>query len=307
MPALPNNYLRLSVWFFLLVWVFPSAGFGSGSGSNDGPADREEFLRQFAKDPDAIKAAPAVKATPEESLPPQSANQKLQSIIQNFRKNAVTVRPEKSGTTPTVRDQDADEGNLDEDEAPAKGTVDVSALKKLQGLMGSGSGTISPEEMLKKMQASGMAIPGAPGASPGASGDYSLMIYQLLHPFRAQSEAEVTQLFQQKMPGLSSIPLINKIPNLIARTARDEKALPAVAKILNQRGKLAQYGVFVLVTFILSFILKRLKERQNDSIFSGISSGILRSFVMMGLRLGVFFVLFSAEFAPLWQVLKSSF
>ncbi|MBI2520214.1 MAG: hypothetical protein HYV97_07345 [Bdellovibrio sp.] len=305
MLVLPNKFHFLVLCVFLGIGVPDTGfGFGAGSGSSSG-SEREEFLRQFAQDPNAIKTAPTAMPSPAavETSDDKNPTKNLENLLKNFRKEGVTVRPEKIETKALPGDENA----MEEDEGQAQGTIDVSALQKLQGLMGSGSGHVSPEELLKKMQASGMNIPGVPGAAPGESGDYSLIVYRLLHPFRAQSEAEVTLIFQQKMPMLNMIPFANKIPNLIARVARDESALPQVAKIVNQRGKLTQYAIFVFVTFIISFVLKRLKQKQDDSIFSGMKSGLLRSLFMTGLRLAVFFVLFSAELTPLLHVVRNSF
>ncbi len=308
MQVLPSKSLVLVA--LCLFAVLPGPGFssgsgsGSGSGSNSGLSEREEFLRKFAQDPSAIKTAPAPTATPAEDHPNTTDNKKLETLIQNFRKSATPVKESNPKAAADEEDGQAQ---------GTQGTMDMSALKNLQGMMGSGDGKISPEELLKKMQAGGMAIPGMPGTSPGGSGDYSLVLYQMLAPFRSQSEEQVTQIFQQKLEVgpmgilLKTIPGANKIPNLIARIARDETALPSVVKIMNQRAKLTQYGVFILVTFIISFAVKRLRQKQDDSIFSGMKSGILRAIFMSGLRFTVFFVLFSTEFTPLWHVIKRSF
>ncbi|MEK6625641.1 MAG: hypothetical protein AABY86_11770 [Bdellovibrionota bacterium] len=310
----------------------PRMGFASGPGTDNGGSTREEFLRKFANDPTAIKAAPVATPTPAEVETSAAKNptKNLENLLKNFRKEGLTVRPERSAPRPLPTNTNSLEDPMeapagepsgeaareaigDEDEGQVKGTIDVSALKNLQGLMGSGNGNVSPAELLKKMHASGMAVPGIPGAPAGGSGDYSLIVYQMLNPFRSQSEAEVTQIFTQKMAIgpmgilINVVPFANKIPNLIARIARDEKALPSVVKIVNQRGKLTQYATFVLVTFIISFVVKRLKQKQDASIFSGMKSGMMRAIFMTGLRLAVFLVLFSSEFAPLWQVIKKSF
>ena len=75
-----------------------------------------------------------------------------------------------------------------------------------------------------------------------------------------------------------------------------------LVKIVNQRGKLTQYATFVLVTFIISFVVKRLKQNRCFNFFW--HEERYDRAIFMTARLAVFLVLFLLSL-PLWQVIKN--
>jgi len=75
------------------------------------------------------------------------------------------------------------------------GKVDPEQMQKLQGML-KGSGGM--EGLMKKMKAMGGkgGAPGLAGLMGGGKdgakiGDYGVIIYKILHPFRAKSETDV--------------------------------------------------------------------------------------------------------------------
>ncbi len=190
--------------------------------------------------------------------------------------------------------------------------IDTEDKKQLESLLAS-----FPEDA--GTGASASASEGALNATADGKGksqgqdkgqtDYSSMVYQWLYGFRAQKESAVVNIFKLKFekgplaPFFNSIPGAQKIPYLLTRIVRDEKALPYLVKIANERKKLIYFAVFIVLTIIINFVLKSMPRKHEESIFSSISSAIERAIILMLIRLTAFFILFAKEFTPLWQII----
>jgi len=94
----------------------------------------------------------------------------------------------------------------------------------------------------------------------------------------------------------------------MAKMLRDEKALPEAARMANDRKKLYLYGGIVFGTMIFGWMLKKFMNRGGGgTLTQGLSQSVMRFFFLMGIRFGVFLIMFGKHFGPAWKVFKTSF
>jgi len=260
--------------------------------ASDSGSEREKFLRQFAKDPDAIKEdkKPAAEAANTNDVAGKKGKEveNIEAALKKFRQQANNV----------IKDDEFDEGDI-------KQAFDPEQIKKLQKLM--------PGNLLDKMKA------GSQGDGKKVSeeldkenSDYSVVVYQMLHFFRSQSQADVELIFREKFNRgvLGSLFKIHPgLVTLLAKIVRDPKALPDAAKIGNEKKKMGLYFGLIVATFILGFTLKKMSHNKHGDMgmFFFMNRFIMRSLFLYGLRFAAFIYIFNQELAPLGTILKAHF
>jgi hypothetical protein len=129
--------------------------------------------------------------------------------------------------------------------------------------------------------------------------DYSRIISDMLVSFRNQNPKELETLIKSTFSNGKVGSYINNSPKLITfmrKSLQDKTALPKIAKMYERKNKKRIkifFGIFI-GTFLASFILKR---------FMG---AIKRFFVIWGVRLTSFLVLFGEFFSRMFKLALES-
>jgi hypothetical protein len=78
-------------------------------------------------------------------------------------------------------------------------------------------------------------------------------------------------------------------------------ALPQLAKMLDQKDKLAKMSVTLLFTFVVGMILKKMVHAKAPFSFKVIHFFLRASFLMV-LRIGIVIYFFQEELTPAWKL-----
>lgn len=130
--------------------------------------------------------------------------------------------------------------------------------------------------------------------------DYPTQVHGMLAFFRTQSPKDVEVLIKQTFSQGAVGKFVQNSPKIVTfltKLLRDEIALPKAAQIYQNKNKI-RFKIFlglIIVTFILSFILKR-------------HMGFLKRFaVIWSVRLSAFGLLFGKFFLPICKIGINSF
>jgi hypothetical protein len=141
--------------------------------------------------------------------------------------------------------------------------------------------------------------------------DFPAIMRLVLSPYQKLSAPQVETMLKErfgKHPTAGPLLANRAIMNVVVKLVKDPEALPALAGIAMERQKLATYGGFVLATFFLGSLLKRLLRRySSDNVGAGLRRFLFRLIVMSGLRFGAFVAMFSKNITPAWEILRGSF
>jgi hypothetical protein len=90
----------------------------------------------------------------------------------------------------------------------------------------------------------------------------------------------------------------------LTKLLRNEEAIPQVVKVITDRAKFYFFIGIVVITFFMGWILKNTGKKKRKT-FSAMAKGwVGRFFLVNGVRLSGFIIIFSEEIAPTWQVIK---
>jgi len=92
-----------------------------------------------------------------------------------------------------------------------------------------------------------------------------------------------------------------------ARLLRDKKALPELAKILDDGSKLTKYSLVMLVTILIGILLRRLIKIDDPFILLALLLWLVRLCVMTILRLGITIAFFGSNLKPIYEIAMRTF
>ena len=185
-------------------------------------------------------------------------------------------------------------------------------MEALTQQLGQGDDNGDKLEQLKLLQKKLSANPltALKSKSSQSNLSYSEMAKQVVAGMEQLSEADIILMLQGRFQTGLLANLIRKpnVSSFIATVLKDKEVLPALAGIAENKKMLMVYGSFILVTFFMSYLLKRLQNSfEVTSPLSGVKRFVLRHFIMTGVRFGAFFWLFQKNLSPLWKLAKQYF
>lgn len=134
---------------------------------------------------------------------------------------------------------------------------------------------------------------------------YSEAIKVALAPLQKMSESELSKLLRDNTKNSSSEKLISNYPNIIlfsVRLIKDKLAIPNLAKIIDDQKKLIRFTGIMILTFLISFLLKFVLKKSGRSVLKAVSLWFLRFMIMMSIRLGIIIYFFGEELAPTFKI-----
>lgn len=158
----------------------------------------------------------------------------------------------------------------------------------------------------------------------GQSGDLSQLSFQdllsgsaeqmvrdvVVTSFSQMSEEEtlhmLSEVFQQKEGAFYSPQFIQaqRFHLFLARLLRHPEALPRLASILDQRGKLYFFIAINVLIFIFGLVFKRALAAQNPGrrFIIGLKHWFKRFFIVMGARVLTFIVFYYSEVSSIFRI-----
>lgn len=131
-----------------------------------------------------------------------------------------------------------------------------------------------------------------------------------LVPLQKLSEAELTKILNENTKDSPMRPYMDQFPNITILTVRlikDQDSIPALVKMVENKDRLIRFAAWMLVTFILSFILKRIFHNPNRSFLGAVGMFFLRFYIMLFVRLGLIYFYFHNELKPSLGIVKKTF
>lgn len=132
-----------------------------------------------------------------------------------------------------------------------------------------------------------------------------IMDYIKENPFSKMSKAEVENLILTQVKDKPAEQVIKNFPkafDAFVAWVRDPKAIPAFLGIVNKPRVAKNYGIAVIVVFVLSFALNLLNTKGN--IFSRIFKKLMIMLGATGVNFALFYVFFKPEISPTLDVLS---
>jgi hypothetical protein len=96
----------------------------------------------------------------------------------------------------------------------------------------------------------------------------------------------------------------NKYPffvTFIAEILRSSVALPSLAKMLDQKDKMAKMSVTLLFTFVIGMMMKKMVHAKAPFSFR-VLHFFIRASVLTALRIGIVIYFFQEELTPAWKL-----
>lgn len=143
-----------------------------------------------------------------------------------------------------------------------------------------------------------------------ANSNLALSVKMALEPLQSLSEEELIKRLKEgiKEPQLKA--QVEKYPKILiyaVKLVKDKDAVPSLVKIVEDRSRLIQFGSVMLFTIIFGFFLKKLFNREDRSFIGIVGFFLLRTFLLLALRIYVINYFFSTELAPALRILKTLF
>jgi hypothetical protein len=139
---------------------------------------------------------------------------------------------------------------------------------------------------------------------------YSDSIKITLEPLQKMSESQLVALLHENTKDSKAGIYIDRFPKLAIFTVRlikDPKALPSLAKIIDDQDRLIHFSSAMIVTILISLILKRFMKKEGRTILRAFGLWFLRFSIISFLRFGVLYYFFSAELTPMFNIGAKTF
>lgn len=140
--------------------------------------------------------------------------------------------------------------------------------------------------------------------------DLSNSVRMALEPLQKLSEAELLKRLNEATKESPVRTYMDDFPNLTlysVRLIKDKESIPALVKIVENKKRLIDYVAIMLCTIIFGFGLKRVMHREGRSFFESVFFFLLRTFILLALRVGITDYFFSEELAPAIKIFKQTF
>lgn len=128
--------------------------------------------------------------------------------------------------------------------------------------------------------------------------------------FKEKSVEDIEDDILKQTEGSVLHQILEKFPKLLTYVAtlmKDKEALPQASKILHDREKLKEVGLWMLGTFLLGFILKKLLIQSGQGVLKRLSRYFLKSLILWGVRLGILVHFYGEYLNPMYKIFKEVF
>lgn len=135
-----------------------------------------------------------------------------------------------------------------------------------------------------------------------------LFEYMKKNPFASMSETEVEDFIMGNVKDRPAEQFFKKFPKALKALVnwlRDPKAIPAFLNIINKPKLLKNYGIAVLVVFILSFALNLMNSK--GSLLKRIFNKLCIMLGAFAINFGMFYIFFKEEITPTIEVMMRTF
>lgn len=134
---------------------------------------------------------------------------------------------------------------------------------------------------------------------------------QLIVETMKEQGTDFQTIIREKIEGSKIEPIFKRFPNLylfIEKLIESEEALPKLYSISSAKNhsKLLYYGIFVLITFFVAFIIKKIQNHRLEGMISRLMAGVLRFLFFTGLRIFTFYLFFQKELTPTINIFKET-
>jgi hypothetical protein len=131
-----------------------------------------------------------------------------------------------------------------------------------------------------------------------------------LTPLQKLSEAELLKILNDNTKDSPMRPYMDQFPNitvLAVRLIKDKESIPALVKTVENKDRLIHFAGWMLGTFILGYIIKRILHNPNRTFLGSVGMFFLRFYIMLFVRLGLIYIYFHEELKPALAVVKKTF
>ncbi|MCY4523737.1 MAG: hypothetical protein OXB84_03250, partial [Halobacteriovoraceae bacterium] len=138
----------------------------------------------------------------------------------------------------------------------------------------------------------------------------SLILAQSLAFFQILPAEKLKAIFNEKLEGTFLKTWSDKYPQVIdflVVVLKDEEALPAMTKILDDKTNIRNFIIANIVVFFIGIFWRRLRRNAERTYFGRIVGNMASSFFLLGVRFSLIFVFFYTELAPLGSLFTNHF
>jgi len=156
-----------------------------------------------------------------------------------------------------------------------------------------------------------------PGISQLLKGDAGSQISNILQPIQRIPDEKLKQSIVNNLKEGTFKRFLKNSPKLqsfLVNMLKSKKALPELARILDDKNKLYVFGFINIMLFVFLKLRKMMiKRSQSKSKYFKKSLGdsfvgwMIGFFVVFSMRIGLFIYFYSREASPAWNVFKETF
>lgn len=139
---------------------------------------------------------------------------------------------------------------------------------------------------------------------------YSEVMERAIAPMQTMSEAEILKALKENSKNSKIQKIFERHPrfNIFrARLLKDKKALPEMAKILDDGSQLTKYSLVMLVTILVGILLRRLVKIDDPLFILSLILWLVRLSVMALLRVGITIAFFGSNLKPIYDIAIRTF
>ena len=139
---------------------------------------------------------------------------------------------------------------------------------------------------------------------------YSEVMERAIAPMQNMSEVEILIALKENSKNSKIQKIFEQHPKLNifrARLLKDKKALPELAKILDDGAQLSKYSLVMLVTILVGILLRRLMKLDDPLFLFSLILWLVRLSVMALLRLGITIAFFGPNLKPIYEIAMRTF
>lgn len=135
-------------------------------------------------------------------------------------------------------------------------------------------------------------------------------IEETLKPLQNIPENDLLAQVKENAQGTLQGPIFIKyplVPVFIVKMIKDKKALPYLAKILEDKDRLYTYLGFMVLTFFLGIVTQKMFTDKYAGFFESVFRYLLHYVFLTAVRLAITYYMFANELDPTIKVFNTTF
>jgi len=139
---------------------------------------------------------------------------------------------------------------------------------------------------------------------------YYEAINAALIPLQKLTEAQLSELLKESFKNYKAAQFLVNSPKfmlIIVRLIQDKKALPYMAKILDDQDKLIKFSLVLLSTLLLALILKNIMRKKGRPIYSALAFWFIRFSIINFIRYIIILIFYGNEISPTLNIASKIF